>query len=225
MKGPLHAGSLGWQLCMLAVLSAAVSFGAASPAQAASPARVLTLDALGTAAGLLQADPCASADVQMGGGGANNMVLLNNQVNGGLTTRGMVQVNQIPGPRVAPVNCAFASSSCVGCQTLSVALQIDLISRTAAFVAPRNVARAQNVGCQGCQTFARAMQYVIQVDDPTSMEPEISQLEQAMNDQLRALQTDRSLTLDQAMTQIDGVLAQFQDLAASLDDQRSQAVD
>ena len=47
---------------------------------------------------------------------------------------------------------------------------------------------------------------------------------QAMNDELRTVQTDRSLTLDQAMAQIDDVLAQFQDLAASLNDQPSEAV-
>jgi hypothetical protein len=208
---------------MLAVLSAALSFGPASPAQAATP-HVLTLDASATATGSLQADPCASADIQMGGGGANNILLLNNHVDGGLTTRGMVQVNQMPGPRVAPVNCAFASSTCSGCQTLSVALQIDLISANAAFVAPQNIARAQNVGCENCQTFARALQYVIQVDDPTSTPPEVNRLAQAMNDQLRAVQTDRSLTLEQATADIDGVLAQFQDLAGSLNDQPSRAV-
>jgi hypothetical protein len=223
MKVPRYGGSLRWQACVLAVVSAAVSFGPASPAQAAPP-HVFTLDASETATGLLQADPCASADVQMGGGGADNIVLLNNHVDGGLTARGSVEVNHIPGPSVAPVNCAFASSTCVGCQTLSVALQIDLISPNAASVAPRNIARAQNVGCQGCQTFARALQYVIQVDDPTSTPPEINRLAQAMNDQLRAVQTDRSLTLAQARAQIDDVLAQFQDLAASLDDQPSEAV-
>jgi hypothetical protein len=223
MKTQWNGGWLRWQACIFAVLSAAVSFGPASPAQAASP-RVFTLDASGAATGLLQADPCASADVQMGGGGANDIVLLHNQVDGGLTARGKVQINQIPGPTVAPVNCAFATSTCIACQTLSVALQIDLISPNASSVAPRNIARAQNVGCQGCQTFARALQYVIQVDDPTSTPPEIGRLAQAMNEQLRAVQTDRSLTLDQAVAQIEAVLAQFEDLAASLDDQRSQAV-
>jgi hypothetical protein len=223
MKVPRYRGSLRWQACMLAVLSVTLSLGSASAAQAAPP-DVFTLHASGAATGLLQADPCASADVQMGGGGANNMVLLNNHVDGGLTTRGVVQVNQIPGPSVAPVNCALASSTCIGCQTLSVALQIDLISPNASSVVPRNIARAQNVGCQSCQTFARALQYVIQVDDPTSTPPEINRLAQAMNDQLRAVQTDRSLTLAQAMARIDDVLAQFQDLAASLNDQPSQAV-
>ena len=44
-----------------------------------------------------------------------------------------------------------------------------------------------------------------------------------MNDQLRVPQTDPGLTLDQAVARIDAVLAQFQDLATSLDDQREQA--
>jgi hypothetical protein len=160
----------------------------------------------------------------MGGGGANNIVLLNNRMDNGFTARGMVQVNQVPGPSVSPVNCAFASSTCANCQTLSVTMQIDLISRTASFVAPQNIARAQNVGCESCQTLARALQYVIQVDDPTSVPPEVARLDQAMNNELRALQTNRSLTLDEAMAQIDVVVAQFQDLATSLNDQRSQAM-
>jgi hypothetical protein len=191
------------------------------PTLAAPPAVPALLDT--SAAGSLDADPCAAAAVQLGGGGANNMVLLHNQVNGGLTARGNVQVNQIPGPSVGPVNCAYATSTCLDCQTLAVALQINLISRTATFIAPRNVARAQNVGCQGCKTAALALQYVRQVDDPTSTPPEFAGLVQRMNEQLRVLQTDPGLTLDQAVARIDAVLAQFQDLATSLDDQREQA--
>jgi hypothetical protein len=224
MKAPWYGRSVRWHALTLAAVTAALSFGAPTRAQAALP-HALTFDTPAAAPGLLQADPCLSADVQMGGGGGNNIVLLENRVNDVLTARGIVRVNQIPGPSVAPVNCAFASSTCIRCQTLSVALQIDLISRTATFIAPRNVARAQNIGCHNCQTLARALQYVIQVDDPTSVPPEVRSLAQAMNDELRVIQTDRTLTLDQAMVRVDGVLARFQDLAASLNDQRSQAVD
>ena len=212
-----------WPVLALGAALAVFCLGG-DPTLAAPPGIPGLLDAFTAAPGSLDADPCASAAVQMGGGGANTMVLLHNQVNGGLTARGNVQVNQIPGPSVGPVNCAYATSTCLDCQTLAVALQINLISRTATFIMPRNVARAQNIGCQACRTAALALQYVRQVDDPTSMPPEFVGLVQRMNDELRVLQTDPGLTLDQAVAQIDAVLAQFQDLATSVDDQRDQAL-
>ena len=213
-----------WRVLALGTALAVFWLGGGDPALAAPAAVPALLDTSAAAPGPLDADPCASAAVQIGGGGANNMVLLHNQMNSGLTARGTVQVNQIPGPSVGPVNCAYATSTCLDCQTLAVALQINLISRTATFIAPRNVARAQNVGCQGCRTAALALQYVRQVDDPTSVPPEFASLAQRMNDQLRVLQTDPGLTLDQAVARIDAVLAQFQDLTTSLDDQRDQAL-
>jgi hypothetical protein len=224
MTRTLFACRRPWQVFALSAAIAVFWLGGESPSLAAPSASPALLDTSVAAPGSLDADPCASAAAQIGGGGANNMVLLHNQVNGGLTARGNVQVNQIPGPSVSPVNCAYATSTCLDCRTLAVALQINLISRTATFIAPRNVARAQNIGCQGCKTAALALQYVRQVDDPTSMSPEFASLVQRMNDELRVLQTDPGLTLDQALAQVDGVLAQFQDLATSLDDQRSQAL-
>ena len=224
MTRRLFAPRRTWRAFALSAAIVVFCLGGESPTFAAPPAIPALLDTSAAAPGSLDADPCASAAVQIGGGGANNMVLLHNQVNGGLTARGNVQINQIPGPSVGPVNCAYATSTCLDCQTLAVALQINLISRTASFIAPRNIARAQNIGCQGCKTAAVALQYVRQVDDPISMPPEFASLVQRMNDELRVLQTDPGLTLDQAVAQIDGVLTQFQDLAASLNDQRSQAL-
>src|SRR5215218_945408 len=59
------------------------------------------------------------------GGGANNVVIIENRVDGRLTTRGQVQLNRIPGPTAGPANLASANASCTDCQTLAVALQID----------------------------------------------------------------------------------------------------
>jgi hypothetical protein len=84
-------------------------------------------------------------------------------------------------------------------------MQLDLISRTASCITPTNVARAQNIACQ-------------------NVPEEVTKLEQAMNDELRVLQTDHSLTLEDTIAQIDNVLAQFPDLASSLNDQRTEAV-
>ena len=159
------------------------------------------------------------------GGGAKNMVVIENRVDGRLTTRGQVQLNRIPGPTAGPANLASANTSCTDCQSLAVAFQINLISRTASSITPENAATATNAGCTGCYTVARALQYVIQVDDPTQVPPEVSRLIQTMNQELTAIQADPTISLDKAEARINAVLAQFVDLAQDLSDQRNVQVD
>ena len=101
--------------------------------------------------------------------GGRNEVIVHNQSDGKLLMRGRVDLEHLPGRSVAPENYAEAVGSCVRCQTLAVALQIDLISRNATTIAPQNAAVALNLHCTGCFTSARALQYVIQVDDPTEV--------------------------------------------------------
>jgi hypothetical protein len=120
----------------------------------------------------------------------------------------------------APV---VSSPACTGCQTLAVALQIDLISRTATQITPRNVANAQNVRCDQCATVAIAMQYVIQVDDPTQLPPDADALARSMDQQLRQLQVGNGVTTAEAVARIIAVRDQFQSLATSLMFQRSDA--
>jgi putative peptide zinc metalloprotease protein len=159
------------------------------------------------------------------GGGARNVVVIENRVDGRLTTRGQVQLNRTPGPTAGPVNLASANTSCIDCQSLAVAFQINLISRTASSITPENVATATNAGCTRCYTVARALQYVIQVDDPTQVPPEASRLSQTMNRELTAIQADPTISLDEAEARINAVLAQFVDLAEDLSDQRDVQVD
>jgi hypothetical protein len=171
-----------------------------------------------------------------GGGGANNMVIVHNPSGGDLQVRGSVQLNHVPGPRVGNVNCAAALSGapgafvptvtspmCVGCQTVAVALQIDLISRSASQITPRNVANAQNVRCQQCAAVAIAMQYVIQVDDPGQVPPDAAALAASMDDQLRQLQSNHTLTTGEVAARIISVRDQFVSLATSLTFDRSDA--
>lgn len=174
-----------------------------------------------------------------GGGGANNIVVVRNPTGGDLRVRGSVQLNRVPGPSVGSVNCAAALNgapgpldptlmqvSCSGCESLAVALQIDLISRTATRLTPRNVANAQNVHCFHCAAVAIAVQDVIAVEDPTGPPPaDADALARSLDQKLLALQTDHSLTLAQAADQVVDVINQFQSLAASLIVQRSDAVD
>ena len=100
----------------------------------------------------------------MGRGISNKMRHKND---GKFRPKGRIQVNHIPGDNAQPVNDAEAYSSCTNCETFAIALQVDLISRTATTIAPQNIAVAVNYQCSHCSTSARAIQYVIRVDDPT----------------------------------------------------------
>jgi hypothetical protein len=183
-------------------------------------------------------NPCATpaSAAATGGGGANNIVIVHNPTGGDLQVRGSVQINHVLGPTVGNVNCAAALSGaprapnpnvttvmCVGCQTVAVALQINLISRSATRVTPTNVAHAQNSRCNMCATVALAMQYVIQVDDPAQIPPDAAALVSSMDDEFQQLQTSHTLTPDEAAARIIAVRDQFQTLATSLTFQRSDA--
>ncbi|MBI3965866.1 MAG: hypothetical protein HY329_09545 [Chloroflexi bacterium] len=154
------------------------------------------------------------------GGGGNNLVNVVNQANYQLSVRGSIQLNRIPGPSVEPVNHVMAYSSCAHCQTLGVALQINLISRTATRITPQNAALAINSDCTGCYTVARAMQYVHQVDDPTQVPPEITALLRELDRELTAIGADPRITLVEAETRLNAVIAQFQEFAASFEERR-----
>ena len=211
---------------VLAIPLALLSGTAGVAAQQASPAPPAEV-----------ANPCQSVGSGVpGGGGANNIVFVHNTTGGNLRVDGSVQINHAPGPDVGPVNCAAALGGapgfliapapglgCSGCQTVAVALQIDLISFTARRIVPRNIAAAENLSCQQCVTVAVAAQYVLQVADPTQVPPDADALGRAMNRQLRTLQSDHSLTPDRAAQQIVSVIQQFTSLAGELDLQQQRA--
>lgn len=159
------------------------------------------------------------------GGGGTNQVRANNQVDGTMKFRASTQLNQIPGPNVTPTNFAYAYASCTDCQTFAVALQINLISRSADYVAPENAAVAINFECQSCYTVARAIQYTYSVDDPTQVPPEVRQLMQEFDRELRSIQTDKDITIEEAEARLDDVITQFGELAESLNDQRDETTE
>src|SRR5438270_17989 len=120
------------------------------------------------------------------GGGGHNVVQVVNRVDGRLNVRGRVDFNIITGPTVRPVNAAYAYSSCNGCQTLAVALQINLISMTATDIRPVNLSKAINYSCHDCLTVADAVQYTIAVADPEKVEPRVEELFDTMQAELAA---------------------------------------
>ena len=214
---------------------------AASPtptlAQSASPTPTVAQAASAAPAADLVADPCLAVTSGIpGGGGAHNTVFLHNATGGDLQVRGSVQLNQILAASVGPVNCAAAlngqtgqltlpspSTACTGCASLAVALQIDLVERQATREDPRNVALAQNLRCQSCGAVAVAIQYVLPVDDPTQVPSDVSSLSRSMDQELSQLQSERDLTATEAADRAIAVIQQFNELASSLDFQRSDA--
>jgi hypothetical protein len=176
----------------------------AGSAPSASPALVSGSDAMEAAFGEAE-------------GGARNYVVVKNYRDAAYRGRGRIQMNRIHGDTVAPENLAWAESSCTDCQTLAVALQVDLYQRGAHTVAPQNVAVALNVECTRCITIAVAVQYVIPVDDPHGRVPgDVKDLAKDLDDELRDVSRDGDLTIQERIDRLNAVLARFQALGEFL---------
>ncbi len=213
-----------------------VATDAASPSSTAPAGATTTTTAASGAAPAATTAPAASGaatasgspDVAYeevpGGGGPHNVVKVINKNDNRLRVRGKIQLGRIPGPDAEPENDAEAYGSCTNCATFAVALQIDLISRTAGVIIPKNTAVAVNVQCSHCTTVARALQYVIQVDDPTQTPDNVKSLISEMQQELKAA-ADNDTTVDQAEARINAVIAQFNDLGQSLLSQRDEKTD
>jgi|SRR5215212_4272029 len=148
-----------------------------------------------------------------------NVVTVVNRSDNRMLVRGNVDVNRIPGDQAAPVNYAAAVASCTDCQTFAVALQIDLISMTANVVAPENTALALNVGCTRCRTLAYAIQFVVQVDDPTVVPDDVDAATKEMEKELRDIaKLARAGDMDTATadTRVKALLDRFRTLGRSL---------
>lgn len=159
------------------------------------------------------------------GGGAKNVVKVINKTDNRLRVRGKIQLSHIPGPNAEPENDALAYGSCTKCVTFAVALQIDLISRSASVIIPKNAAVAVNVQCSYCTTVARALQFVVQVDDPTQTPDGVRSLINQMQQELIAAANDPGATLDQTEARVNAVIAQFTGLGWTLLDQRDVKTD
>jgi hypothetical protein len=159
-------------------------------------------------------------------GNGRNEVILHNCTNNQLRVRASIQLNTIPGRIVKPLNEAYAEGSCVSCQTLSVALQVNLYSAERANdVEPENIALALNTNCTGCFTVARAIQYVQPVEDPQDVPDGVAQTVDRLDDELRSIQSDPDITLADAEARLNAVLVSFNQLGGSLAQQRDERHD
>lgn len=203
---------------------------APSAASGAAPSPATTATTTSTATSTVNAnapvDNGSVASNEAGGdGGPHNVVKVINKNDGKFRMKGKIQINHIPGDNASPVNDSEAYASCANCETFAVALQIDLISRSATTIAPQNVAIAVNVQCSHCTTVSRAVQYVYQVDDPSQIPDNVRDLVNQMQDQLNAAAKDKDATVAQTEARVDAVIAQFNELAQSLNNQRNQSTD
>ena len=109
-------------------------------------------------------------------GGGNNVVNADNDRDGRFRARGNAELDRIRGDEVRPTNMAQAHASCTDCQTIAVAVQVAVYRRGASVLAPVNCAVAVNDTCTRCVTIARALQYVIPVDDLREVPREVNAL-------------------------------------------------
>ena len=157
-------------------------------------------------------------------GGPSNIVIATNQTDGHLVVQGRVHLVRMPGPIQAPQNLALArATTCTGCRTLAVALQLDLVARGARYVAPQNVAVATNAACDGCITLAKAVQVVIPVDDPTQIPPELADAMHAFDREMVSIASDQTISIADADARTDALIARFLAIAIGYDTQRQTA--
>jgi hypothetical protein len=150
--------------------------------------------------------------------GGKNVVNVVNRVDGKLRIDGKVQFNRIQAPNAGPENVAIAYSQCKNCQTIALALQINLISTSSSNVQPKNFSTAVNYQCDGCVTIAWAIQYNLSVDNPHSFKA--NQLVARMRQELAAAKQSNSLS--EAEGRFNAVISEFQDLYASLKQARQE---
>ena len=159
----------------------------------------------------------------MGSRGARNIVYVMNRSDGKMRIRGRIRLVQSHGERAEPVNAAFAYASCTDCQTFAVALEIALISPNASVIAPQNRAQAINYECTRCATVARALQYAYVVEDPSEVPDNVRRLLRDMEAEIREIGRQPDITANEANARISAVIAEFQELNASLQDELAKS--
>ncbi|HEY7623410.1 MAG TPA: hypothetical protein VIA63_00135 [Candidatus Limnocylindria bacterium] len=155
-------------------------------------------------------------------GAPRNEVRLQNKQDGRFMARASIRMHRIKGDDVTPVNLALAQATCTDCQTIAVAVQVAFYERGAHNVQPQNIAIASNVGCTHCVTIARAIQYVIPVDDLKKDVPdEVKRLVKDLDKEARYFASIKSideLNSDEANRRLQRILDQYADLQQYLHD-------
>ncbi|MDQ1402157.1 MAG: putative peptide zinc metalloprotease protein [Actinomycetota bacterium] len=106
--------------------------------------------------------PAAHADEGSNSGNTDpvNLAYAVNQTDGSSIFELAFQIVHITGDTVDPTNAAIAFSSCTGCRTVAVAIQIVIYDDNPSTFTPGNGAAAVNSACESCITIADAYQFV-----------------------------------------------------------------
>jgi hypothetical protein len=219
----MNAGRLGW------AFTAAILFVAALACDAAPPPASGDSPSPAVAAATTTPKPEFDAGVileEFPDGAPRNEVRLENDQANRFMARASVRMYRIKGDDILPVNLALAQAKCTDCQTIAVAVQVVFYQRGATNVQPQNLAIASNVGCTRCVTIARAIQYVIPVDDLKEDVPdEVKHLVKDLDKEARYFASIKSidqLSSDEANRRLQRILDQYADLQKYLFDAMTQ---
>lgn len=113
----------------------------------------------------IAASPALAAD------GDNAAVAINTK-DGSSVFRFAFDIHRTMNEVIDETNIAIAYSSCEGCQTVAIAIQIVLVSSQPDSIVPENVAISINEECISCETIASAYQFVIGRGGPIKLDKE-----------------------------------------------------
>ena len=149
------------------------------------------------------APPTTAADTTIAPTGPSNSAVAINTKDGSNLFKLAFSIRQISSGPVVPDNTAVAYANCTSCQTVAIAIQLVFVTAPSNYVAPTNAAVAVNELCNLCQTFAAAVQYVVNVPGPVHFNDNGRELLKTIQDELRDLKKDPP-----PVAQIQSVLAQ-----------------
>jgi putative peptide zinc metalloprotease protein len=76
------------------------------------------------------------------------------------------------GTVVDATNEAVAYSSCTGCRSVAIAIEVVLVENDPSVITPQNLAVSLNYQCSLCDSFAFAAQFVVSTGGPVRFTPE-----------------------------------------------------
>ncbi len=138
----------------------------------------------------------------------DNLALAINTRDGSSLFRFAFEIRRVAGEVVDNQNVAVAYSSCTGCRTLAIAIQIVIVTGSPSIVTPVNAAVAVNENCTLCETFASAYQFVIGGSGPLRLTGEGQSRIRAIANEVRRLGRS-DLPIEEIQARLDELMAEL----------------